>query len=116
MQALKAVKIVEAVKTRPRVDSKTRIFISTPLTFFSKYDEWLYIEISDSRLCPVCRANAEMENGVYRGNRLRAFFPYLEILDENTIKVNQHPNCRCVLVRLGKAAEFFKQIIFEEKR
>lgn len=52
-----------------------------------------------------------MENGVYRGNRIRGFFPYLEILDEDTIKVHEHPNCRCVLVRVAKTKELFKKLI-----
>jgi hypothetical protein len=107
-------KAVQAVQAKIR-DSKTRIFIETPLTFFSELDEWLYIEISDTRLCRTCEANAAMENGVYRGNSLRTFFPFLEIQDENTIKVNEHPNCRCVLVRIAKAEALFKQIIFKEK-
>jgi len=94
-------------------DSATRIFMETPLTFFSVLDEWLYIEISDGRLCETCRANAWVENGVYRGHYLRRFFPSLEIQDENVIAVNEHPNCRCVLVRIAKAEELFKKIIGE---
>ena len=105
---LRAVQAVQAFR-----DSKTRVFIETPQTFFSVLDEWLYIEISDSKLCETCRANAGMENSVYQGNRLRPFFPHLEILDENTIMVNEHPNCRCVLVRIAKAEELFKKIVFE---
>jgi hypothetical protein len=108
----KMLRAVQAVETFR--DSRTRIFMETPLTFFSVLDEWLYIEISDTRLCETCRANALMENGVYNGNRLRLFFPYLEILDEDTIAVNEHPNCRCVLVRIAKAEELFKKIVFEE--
>ena len=65
-------------------------------------DHWDYIEISDNRLCPICNANAKMEGeGRYDGRHLRAYFPYLEILDEDTIKVNEHPRCRCVLVRVS---------------
>jgi len=84
-------------------EAKQRIFIGGA-TFFSKHDIWKYIEISDDRLCPVCRGYAQAgigdEIGEYRGNRIRGFFPYLEILDVNTIAVNVHPNCRCVLVRV----------------
>lgn len=104
------VKAVQAVR-----ESKTRIYVDTPLTFFSEYDEWLYVEISDDRLCKTCDINAnKMEGGVYTGNHLRAYFPYLEILDENTIKVNEHPNCRCILVRLAKAAELPKKVVEPE--
>lgn len=73
---------------------------------------WHYVEISDSKLCPVCRANARMEGGYYTGNRIRGFFPYLEILDVNTVKVNEHPNCRCVLVRVAKTSELWKKTVY----
>jgi len=73
-------------------EAKQRIFIGGA-TFYSVNDIWLYIEISDDKLCDVCHANAHMEGGEYKGNRIRGFFPYHEILDINTIKVNQHPNC-----------------------
>ena len=106
MQAIKPIQIVKAVR-----DSSTRIFISTPKTFFSRLDIWLYREISDNKLCHVCRANAELEGGLYEGNHIRAFFPYLEILDEDTIAVNEHPNCRCVLVRVAKTSELWKKTV-----
>jgi len=79
-----AVKSVEEAKRRIYVDG---------VTFFSKNDVWQYIEISDQKLCPVCRANARRNGGNYEGAHLRASFPYLDILDVNTIQVNQHPNC-----------------------
>lgn len=110
---LKVIQAVQAIQIFK--DSRTRIFIETPQTFYSRLDEWLYIEISDTRLCETCRANAILEGGVYEGNRLRSFFPYHEILDENTIKVNEHPNCRCVLVRIVKAEELYKKIDLRNK-
>jgi hypothetical protein len=89
--------VVKAVQ-----DSQARIFISTPPTFFSVNDVWMYVEISDDKTCMDCHANAQLEGGgMYYGNHLRAFFPYLEILDDDTIKVNEHPNCRCLLVRVS---------------
>lgn len=96
-EAVQAVQIVEAV-----TKAESRIFIATPLTFFSINDQWLYVEISDDKLCHTCHANSLLEGGVYSGNHIRAFFPYLEIHDENTIEVNEHPNCRCVLTRIAK--------------
>ena len=107
MQALKAVQAVRAV-----LDSQTRIFFKTKQTFFSRYDVWHYVEISDNKLCKTCRANAVMEGGYYTGNRIRGFFPYLEIHDENTIEVNEHPNCRCVLARVAKASELWKKTVY----
>ena len=91
INAIYAAKSVEEAKRRIYVDD---------VTFFSKNDVWQYIEISDQKLCPVCRANASRNGGNYTGASLRASFPYLDILDVDTIQVNQHPNCRCVLVRL----------------
>jgi len=101
---LSVTQIVDVV--RAVIAAKTRIYLDVPYgtTFFGANDIWKYIEIGDDKLCPVCRANAHAgigdEIGEYRGNRIRGFFPYLEILDVNTIKVNAHPNCRCVMVRV----------------
>lgn len=103
------VQVVEAVK-----EATPRIMISTPKTFWSRQDIWLYVEIGDDRLCPVCHANAALEGGAYEGHHLRAYFPYLEILDEDTLKVNEHPNCRCVLVRVAKGEQLPKQTIVLE--
>jgi hypothetical protein len=80
-------------------EAKRRIFIDG-VTFFSKNDIWLYIEIGDQKLCNRCRFNAQHQP--FTGDYLRALFPYLEILDANTIAVNEHPNCRCVMVRQNR--------------
>jgi hypothetical protein len=88
------------------LEAKTRIFIDTDKTFFSTEDQWLYIEISDDRLCDRCQDNAKTD--VYKGDHLRADFPYLEIRDENTIAVNEHPNCRCIFVRVARKAPVVK--------
>jgi len=51
----------------------------------------------DNRTCPACN---EMDRvGKFIGLHLRRYFPYLEIVDVDTIKANVHPNCRCYLVR-----------------
>jgi len=93
-------------------EAKQRIFIGGA-TFYSVNDIWLYIEISDDKLCDVCHANAHMEGGEYKGNRIRGFFPYHEILDINTIKVNQHPHCRCIMVRKHPILETHENITLE---
>lgn len=112
-KALEAVLAVEAV----RKAAQTRIHFETQLTFFSVQDEWMYVLNFSSKTgpCQTCKTNEKLESGMYRGNHLRAFFPYLEILDVNTIKVNEHPNCRCVLVRVMKTKEGYKKIIFKEE-
>lgn len=70
-------------------------------TFFSVHDVWLYDARLDSKVCPVCRANEDYADahGGFRGDHLRAHFPYLEIVDVATIKAKVHPNCRCLLLR-----------------
>jgi len=71
------------------------------VTFFSVHDVWLYIAIMDAKVCPICRAHER--TGEFHGDHLRAEFPYLEIIDENTIKAHAHmprdDNCRCYFAR-----------------
>jgi hypothetical protein len=66
-------------------------------TFFSSNDVWRYTAISDEKACERCLYYEQI--GTFNGDMLRSTFPYLEILDENTIAVNAHPNCRCRLRR-----------------
>lgn len=89
------ISVVEAVKAveSQRIDIARRYGV----TFFSEQDVWLFQEVPDERLCSVCRMAATIEQ--FRGNNLRMNFPYWEIIDENMIKANVHPNCRCFLVR-----------------
>jgi hypothetical protein len=75
-------------------------------TFFGKNDHWDYVEdwgytwtTGYVGPCEVCKGHGRNHGGKYTGTHLRATFPYLEILDENTIQVNAHPNCRCALIR-----------------
>jgi hypothetical protein len=90
----KAVAIVRAVQAaKQRIPKPQR----TGITYFSAVDTWLFQEVSDARLCPVCQGHGEAER--FRGNHLRSMFPFLEIVDLNTIKANVHPNCRCYLMR-----------------
>lgn len=86
------IKVVKAVR-----EAKNRIPAKFNVTFFSHEDWWIYHAVLDNRTCRICRDYAEGE--ILNGSYLRAAFPYLEIIDENTIKVNLHPNCRCWLER-----------------
>lgn len=99
IQVVRAVQLVEGAQKR-------RDFPTRPgVTFFSIQDMWLYHGVTDTKICPVCRA-FELEYE-FRGNHLRATFPYLELIDENTVKANVHPNCRCYLRRyLGDPAKY----------
>jgi len=68
------------------------------LTYFSLFDHWDLQAQWDERLCVWCKRMEQV--GIYNGDVLRRWFPYLEILDMNTIAANVHPNCRCLLVRI----------------
>jgi len=92
--------VIAVREAKKRIDFPTRYGV----TFFSVHDVWLWQSALDSKVCPVCDANED--KGEFRGNHLRARFPYLVILDENTIGGPGaggdglvHPNCRCRLVR-----------------
>jgi len=87
---VRAVTVVqEAIKRKP---------LGLDISFFSQYDLWIYHAVLDDRLCLTCLDN-EKTPRIF-GNELRAKFPYLEIIDENTINAKVHPNCRCLLTRI----------------
>jgi len=67
-------------------------------TFFSSQDLWKLESIYDKKLCNVCRILAQ--DPYYYGNHLRHYFPYLEIINEDQIRANIHPHCRCILTRV----------------
>ena len=78
------------------------------ITFYGKHDLWRYVEKDDERLCPICRELATKV--IWFGDALRYFFPYHQIMDENTIRVRAHmprdDNCRCILERyIGEPEE-----------
>lgn len=89
-QLISVVKAVDAVTRIP----EHRLGV----TFFSEEDVWIFDATLDNRTCVLCRTAEEIRE--FRGNNLRVNFPYLEIIDMNTIYPNVHPNCRCVLRRL----------------
>jgi len=91
---LKLVSIVRAVREATKRIPKPQ---RSGVTYFSMWDTWLFQSVFDARRCDVCDAHEVVD--VYYGDQLRRWFPYLEILDENTIQANVHPNCRCYLVR-----------------
>ena len=73
-------------------------------TFFSKQDVWLYDARMDSKVCSKCRQYEDI--GQFLGSHIRLIFPYLTILDMNTIGGPEpggdglvHPHCRCRLRR-----------------
>ena len=99
------VDVVQAVK-----EAEARIWF-TPrkdTTFFSGNDIWLYDPREDNITCNICRNIADQAAGMggFNGNSLRALFPWLQIIDQDTIggqgvmgRGLSHPNCRCLLNR-----------------
>lgn len=99
VRAVQAVKAVIAVQTKMAADARRGKIppYLRHLTFFGKHDMWKYHEVSDNRQCNDCSRYAKKP--VYFGDALRAFFPHLEIIDENRINLNVHEHCRCWLSR-----------------
>ena len=75
----------------------------TGIPFFGKSDAWAYVAVLDDVLCDECENFQEI--GIFNGNALRSVFPYMLILNEDTIQVSVHPNCRCFLFRLEESEE-----------
>ena len=93
-----AVEIVMAVQEAQKRIDRTQYPLST--TFFSKLDHWLYNAVSTGA-CDTCLFFERMQPADgYPGDWLRMNFPYLEIVDVDTIYPNVHPNCRCTLSRV----------------
>ena len=66
------------------------------VTFFSQYDLWDYSNINYH----TCKNCIENSSTIYQGDMLRSLFPYLVILDEETIWPSVHPNCTCTMKRV----------------
>lgn len=81
-QIIRVVEAVRAVKKATMFDAETI---------------WRYEAISDEKACELCLYYEHIH--FFSGEMLRNTFPYLEVLDENEIAVNVHPNCRCRLHR-----------------
>ena len=72
---------------------------------FGKYDLWMYDAVLDNKLCLDCLEHEKQPR--FLGSELRTKFPYMVVLDENTIGGPEpngdglvHPNCRCRLHRV----------------
>ena len=73
------------------------------IPFFGREDTWAYVAVLDDALCDECENFQEI--GVFYGDSLRSVFPYMLIINEDTIAVSVHPNCRCFLFRLEESEE-----------
>jgi len=81
------------------------------VTYYSANDLWMYVESEHPNMCEECHSyNLDF----YAGTDLRTLFEYHEILDQNFIAVNVHPNCQCKLVRVLTSEESEFSLIEEE--
>jgi len=71
---------------------------NSTVTFFGRYDLWMYHAVLDDKLCDLCLAHEKHPR--YLGWHLRLFFPYLKYVNDNKLMANVHPHCRCYLTRV----------------
>ena len=64
--------------------------------------QWQYVAVVDDRTCLGC---LQHDGQVMTWAEARVTFPNLSRIDEATFNVNQHPNCRCWLVKVAEAPE-----------
>lgn len=72
-------------------------------SFFSRFDLYQYIAITDDRTCKTCMIYDRM---ITPGNYLRAYFPFMDIINDDQILPRVHPNCRCTLLRVTNLADY----------
>lgn len=100
IQVVEAIAVVDALKRKPE-EYRTQ-------SFFGELNLWKYIPVYDPKLCDRCREHDVTK--FFWGPDLRKEFPYLEIVDENTIEANVHPHCRCFLARVIAPREYLQVI------
>jgi hypothetical protein len=72
-------------------------------SFFSAFDLYQYIAITDDRTCKLCM---QFDKMIISGDFIRAYYPYLEIITPNQMLPQVHPNCRCTLLRVTDLADY----------
>lgn len=107
---IEVIQVIEAIDdfelAEDRRGAKTRIagyLKELGITFFSDYDMWQYHGLWDGKTCVECKGHLRMGQiggSIYIGSKIRLLFPYLFIVNANTIQANVHPNCRCYLERI----------------
>ena len=98
---MQLIHVVEAVRRIPQ---------AFKVTFFGADDIWHFFAVMDDVVCPECEAYDGHE---LRGNRIRGLFPYLDVVDVDTIKAEAgyglvHPNCRCYMKRMPKLGSLIR--------
>ena len=87
MSDVELVGVLEAVRRIPDGISRRR-------PFFTQGTLWFFLATAGA--CPTCQGYS---GSIFAGDELRSEFPYLNVLDEDTIAPDIHPNCNCTLHR-----------------
>jgi hypothetical protein len=91
-----AAEVVEALLVEAsRIPSWLKILWPSQ-TYFAAKDEWFYIAVMDTRVCPDC---GPRDKRTYPGDMIRLEFPWLEVESSYSIHPHVHPNCRCLMLR-----------------
>ena len=72
-------------------------------SFFSAFDLYQYIAITDDRTCQLCM---QFDKMIISGDFIRAYYPELIIISPNQMLPQVHPNCRCTLLRVTDLADY----------
>ena len=72
-------------------------------SFYSRFDLYQYIAITDDRTCKLCM---EFDRMIISGDFIRAYYPRLEIIGPSQMLPHVHPNCRCTLLRVTDLADY----------
>lgn len=101
---LQLIEVIEAVrKYEQRMAEKTWIHHDTELTFFGVNDWWIYGQSESPNMCGQCDFYGNIK--FFNGTDIRGTFPYLNILDDDTIEPWVHPHCGCLLTRVLGSVE-----------
>lgn len=74
-------------------------------SFFGKLDLWQYMNISNP-LTPICNTCLLLNDMVIQGDMMRAWFPNLLVITSNQVLPEQHPNCRCTMLRITDLSDY----------
>jgi len=68
--------------------------------FFTYNVRWFFVAVPGH--CDLC---APYNGSIILGSELRTMFPWMQILDNDTIALRLHPNCRCSAHRISEFGE-----------
>jgi hypothetical protein len=103
-QLLQIVNAVEQYEAKQRIPPEHK-----GTSFFSAFDLWQYIAITDDRTCKYCM---DYDRNILFGTDLRLNFPDLEIINDDQILPRLHmtlwgaDTCRCTILRVTDLSDY----------